>query len=188
MIGSIDGTIGSAGIDWLVVQTTGGVGYLVATTAEVATAHPVGSSIHLLTHLVVREDQLSLYGFLHDKELRFFQQLISVSGVGPKMALAVLNAGHVDSLQTAISQNDTAILTTISGVGRKTAERIVVELKNKMGELAGTGSNSDSEDLLVALTQLGYNAYEVRRIAMEIPASLTSTEDRLKHALKLLAK
>ena len=188
MIGSIDGTIGGAGSDWLIVQTTGGVGYLIATTATVATAHPVGSPVKLLTHLVVREDQLSLYGFLREIDLRFFQQLISVSGVGPRMALSILNAGHVESIQTAIAQNDLAILTTISGIGRKTAERIMVELKGKIGELPNTQGSLDNEDLLAALTQLGYNAYEVRRVAMEIPGTLTTTEDRLKYALSLLSK
>jgi len=187
MIGSITGKVTVSSLDALVLQTSGGVGYLLATTQTVTAAAPVGTELTLVTHLVVREDQLSLYGFVSPAELKFFEQLISVSGVGPRMALAILNAGKVESLQTAIVKNDLAILTTISGIGRKTAERIMIELRNKVTEGAVDGKETDSEDLIAALTQLGYNAYEVRRIALEIPATLTTTEERIKHALKLLA-
>ncbi|MEZ4210500.1 MAG: Holliday junction branch migration protein RuvA [Patescibacteria group bacterium] len=116
------------------------------------------------------EDQLSLYGFSNQDELRFFQKLISISGVGPRMALSILNAGPVQQLQKAIAGGDLAILTTISGVGKKTAERILVELKNQIDVSLDGDSSSDSEDLLAALTQLGYNAYEVRRICHGNPS------------------
>lgn len=188
MIGSISGTVSQSGTDWLVIKTPSGVGYLVAVTSTLALHNPIGSSVDLYTHLVVREDQLSLYGFAHESELRFFQQLIGISGVGPRMALSILNAGKVETIQSAIAQNDVAILTTISGIGRKTAERIMIELKNKVFDTVSTNSDSNSEELLAALTQLGYNAYEIRKVAMEIPSSLASTEDRIKYALQLLSK
>lgn len=188
MIGMITGTVAASTPTSLLIQTPGGVGYLVATTIDTATAHSVGTKVQLLTHLVVREDQLALYGFATEPELRFFNQLITVSGVGPKMALAILGAGTVSQLQTAIANNEVAILTTISGVGRKTAERIMVELKNQVQSTADGADPAGTEELLAALTQLGYNAYEVRRIALEIPSTLSSTEERIKFALKLLAK
>ncbi len=188
MIGSISGTVSQSGSDWLVIKTSGGVGYLVAVTSVLALQTPVGSPIDLFTHLVVREDQLSLYGFATESELKFFQQLIGISGLGPRMALSILAAGKIENIQSAIAQNDVAILTTISGIGRKTAERIMIELKNKVISGPTTSSDSDSEELLVALTQLGYNAYEIRKVAMEIPNSISTTEDRIKYALQLLSK
>lgn len=189
MIGSIAGTVTSQTPSSLLIQTSGGVGYLVSTTTDTAIAHSVGSEAILFTHLVVREDQLALFGFSTAAELVFFTQLIGVSGVGPKMALAILNSGPVQQLQTAIAKNEVAILTTISGIGRKTAERILIELKNQVSIPSGDPNNQSSgEELLAALTQLGYNANEVRRVLLEIPASVASTEDRIKHALQLLAK
>lgn len=188
MIGSITGKVSNLGIDWAIINTEGGVGYLVSATTTTLAKYPTGTSITLFTHLVVREDQLSLYGFETTAELHFFQQLLSVSGVGPRVALAILNSGKLESLQTAIGKNDVAILTTISGVGRKTAERIMIELKNKLGPISSTSEATDTEELLAALTQLGYNAYEVRRVVVDIPVELNTTEDRIKYALKLLAK
>lgn len=188
MIGSISGKVSAAGIDWIVIETSGGVGYLVSATATTVNKFPLGSELTLITHLVVREDQLALYGFETSEELRFFQELLSVSGVGPRMALAILNSGKLENLQAAIGKNDVAILTTISGVGRKTAERIIVELKNKLSSLSPSATNAATEELLAALTQLGYNAYEVKRVVVDIPSDIETTEDRLKYALKLLAK
>ena len=187
MIGSIQGTVKSAGIDWLLVQTEGGVGYKSSTTHAVIASYPVGSTIELLTYLVVREDQLSLYGFMSEAEQTFFTQLVGVSGVGPRSALGVLNAGKVSELQSAIGGGDVAIFTTISGIGKKTAERIIVELKNKV-EISNSKLGDQAHDLLTALVSLGYNAYEVKRVLPDIPRELAATEDRIKYALKPLGK
>jgi len=187
MIGSITGVVKVKGLDWLLVETTGGVGYKVAATHTVIAPLMPDQPVSLLTYLVVREDQLSLYGFSTDAELNFFTQLIGISGVGPRLALSVLNAGSVDDLKTAIVSNNLAVLTMISGVGKKTAERIMVELKNRLDVIANT-SASDAEDLLSALTGLGYNSYEVRQVLTKLPADLPSTEAKLKYALQYLAK
>ena len=130
---------------------------------------------------------MSLYGFLTDAEVNFFAQLIGVSGVGPRMALGVLNAGKVEEIRSAIGGGNVAIFTTISGIGKKTAERIIVELKGKLelGDLKLAGA---AHDLLTALTSLGYNAYEVKQILPDIPRELAGTEARIKYALKLLGK
>ncbi len=187
MIGSITGKVASAGIDWVLVATPSGVGYRVSTTTDMVGKFPVGTDIHLSTYLVVREDQLALYGFETEGEINFFQQLLGISGVGPRVALAILNSARVDDLKTAIASNDVAIFTTISGIGLKTAQRIMIELKNKIDAI-DIGTSSHTEDLLAALTQLGYNAYEVRKIVTQIPRDLTSTEDQIKYALQLLSK
>lgn len=187
MIGSIRGQVVAKGTDWVLVETSGGVGYKVWVTHERVAESQIGGQIQMVTHLVVREDQLSLFGFANESELTFFNQLIGISGVGPKLALSVLNAGTVEDLKTAIVSNNLAVLTMISGIGKKTAERILVELKNNLDVLASTTS-SDAEDLVSALTGLGYNAYEVRKVLSGLPKDLPTTEAKLKHALQLLGK
>ena len=187
MIGSITGTIAVKGPDWLLLQTTGGVGYKVFATHAVISTAVIGGRLELLTHLVVREDQLSLYGFATMAELNFFSQLITISGVGPRLALSILNAGSVDDLKTAIVSDNLAVLTMISGIGKKTAERIMVELRNRL-DVIGTSYSPDTEDLLSALIGLGYNAYEVRQILTSLPKDLATTEAKLKYALQHLGK
>lgn len=186
MIGSLHGTVQSQGLDWILIATSGGVGYKVSTTTEVVSKFPSGSEVSLLTNLVVREDQLTLYGFTTEAELNFFVQLVSISGVGPRMALAILNAGKVGDIKSAVASNNVAILTTISGIGAKTAERIMVELRGKVG--LESDMSADAQDVLVALAGLGYNSYEVRKIMPQLPADLVSVEDKIKYALKLLSK
>jgi holliday junction DNA helicase RuvA len=187
MIGSLIGQVKACGLDWVLVQTTGGVGYKISVTHDTISRAVIDQPLELVTHLVVREDQLTLYGFPDLSQLNFFVQLIGVSGVGPRMALAILNAGQVKELSAAIAGSDVAIFTTIAGIGKKTAERIIVELKNKMatGELSGLDS---AQDLMTALTSLGYNTYEIRQVLPHIPATAQSAEERIKHALKLLGK
>jgi holliday junction DNA helicase RuvA len=186
MIGSIAGKVQAQGVDWALVETASGVGYKVFATAEVIARHPVGDDIKLLTHLVVREDQMTLYGFLTLAELGFFVQLISISGVGPRMALSILNAGKVADIKSAVVSNNLAVLTTISGIGAKTAERIMIELRGKVD--ADINFSDDAQDVLVALSNLGYNSYEVRKILPQLPKNLESVEDKIKHALQLLGK
>lgn len=187
MIGSVNGTISAKGLDWLLVQTSGGVGYKIAVTHDIASANAISQPVELLTHLVVREDQLSLYGFKTEAELSFFGQLIAINGVGPRLALSILNAGSVTDLKNAIASNNLAVLTMISGIGKKTAERIMVELKNRL-DIIGTTYSADTEELLSALTALGYNNYEVRQILVEMPKDLPTTEAKLKYALQHLGK
>ncbi len=187
MIGSITGTVTAKGLDWVLLQTTGGVGYKISATHQIVSAAEIGQPLELLTHLVVREDQMSLYGFTGSSELNFFSQLVTISGVGPRLALSILNAGSVNDLKTAIVSNNLAVLTMISGIGKKTAERIMVELKNRL-DFIGTAYSPDTEDLLSALTGLGYNSYEVRQILTSLPKDLSTTEEKLKYALQHLGK
>jgi holliday junction DNA helicase RuvA len=187
MIGSITGIVSAKGLDWLLLQTQGGVGYKVFATHNAVTTALIGDPFELVTYLVVREDQLTLYGFKTEAELNFFTQLISINGVGPRMGLNILNAGSVHDLKTAIVSNNLAVITMISGIGKKTAERIMIELKNNL-DVIGIDYSGDTEDLLSALTGLGYNAYEVRKVITALPKDLPDTEARLKHALQLLGK
>lgn len=187
MIGYITGQVSYLGPDWVVIQTTGGVGYKIFVTHEVLTKCVVGEVASLHTHMIVREDVLALYGFTEISAVEFFKALIGISGVGPRSALGILNAGKVDDLKSAINESNVALFTTISGIGRKTAERIIIDLKNKLDSLSGNASQ-DTEELLTALSALGYNTYEVKQVLPQIPRDLVDTETRIKHALKLLGK
>ncbi|MDD5605987.1 MAG: Holliday junction branch migration protein RuvA [Patescibacteria group bacterium] len=187
MIGRITGQVQDKGSDWVLIGTSGGVGYKVYATHDLLTKAQIGDDLTLSTHLVVREDVLALYGFEDQPTVEFFKALIGISGVGPRSALGILNAGKVDDLKSAINDSNVALFTTISGIGRKTAERIIIDLKNKLDGFSGNASK-DTEELLTALSALGYNTYEVKAVLPQIPRDLADTEDRVKHALKLLGK
>lgn len=184
MIASISGNIIRKGLDYLVVEA-GGIGYRVFVINDVIINCKPNDQIKLVTHMVVREDVQALYGFLTAEELELFAQLVSVSGVGPKVAIAILSSGKTSELKVAISHEDSAIFTAISGVGQKTAQRLILELKNKIGDVdVGPGSN-DSEEVIKALSSLGYNMYEIRNILGQVSSQLT-LEEKVKEALKLL--
>lgn len=169
-----------------------GVGYLVRTTASglaELTNNPEQAS--LLIHTAVKEDALDLYGFPNEEELSFFKLLLDVSGVGPKTALGILNLAGVETLQSAIAAGDAAYLTRVSGVGKKSAERIVVELKDRLakeGYGESHGARGLDGDVLDALTNLGYSLEEARSALKSVPSDATDVEARVRGALKILSK
>ena len=149
-----------------------------------------GEPVELLTHLVVREDAHLLFGFLTATERGTFRQLLKVNGVGPKVALSVLSGLSVDDLAVAVAAQDAARLTKVPGVGRKTAERLVLELRDKLPALAGAqqaAGAKGSSDVLNALLALGYNDREATAAVKQLPADLPLT-DAIRQALKQLAK
>jgi Holliday junction DNA helicase RuvA len=135
----------------------------------------------------VREDAFDLYGFLEPTELEFFEMLISVSGIGPKGALAILGIASIETLRKAIGTGDTSYLTKISGIGRKTAEKIVIELRDKMGEEKGGTSLQGELDALEALKSLGYSQNEARDALKKVSPD-TDTNTKIREALKILGK
>ena len=139
------------------------------------------------THLVVREDVLDLYGFLTKNELDFFELLISISGVGPRGALSILSLAPPDTLKRAISSGNTSYLTQVSGIGRKIAEKIVLELRDKIGVIESEGGNLDQEaETVLALESLGYSNKEAREALRKIPVDITDTGEQVKEVLKQL--
>lgn len=170
---------------------TGGVAFKVLTSAQTINSLPaVGEGAFLFTHLHMREDALELYGFSSTEELRFFELLISVSGVGPKSALAILGVSDLHSLGAAIQEGRPDLLTQVSGVGRKTAERIIVELRSKVvvNQSAKTVESMDSDtDVLDMLVSLGYRRDQAAQVLRGLEEAVSGTEARLKAALKILS-
>ncbi|MFH1088577.1 MAG: Holliday junction branch migration protein RuvA [Patescibacteria group bacterium] len=184
MIARVSGNIIYKGIDHLVVET-GGIGYKISVVSDVIANTHLADPIQLFTQLVVREDSQSLYGFLTAAELELFNLLIGVSGVGPRIAIAILSAGKVEELRMAIGSGDNAIFTAVSGIGKKTGERIMLELKSKIADVGFVESSHNSEEVIKALSGLGYNMYEIRSALRQIVPSL-ELEEKVKQALKLL--
>ncbi len=185
MIGSIRGKIILKTEKFLIAETNG-VGYKINVSADVLSkTKKVGEEIFLFVHTHVREDVLDLYGFLNQEELEFFEMLLNVSGIGPKSALAILGIASIATLRKAIGTSDTSYLTKISGIGRKTAEKIVIELRDKIGEEKGGSSLQGELDALEALKSLGYSQSESRE-ALKKVAPDTNTNTKIREALKIL--
>ena len=185
MIGHLEGTVTALRAGFAIISA-GGVGYKVAATKQALTTLSLGARASLWTHLAVRENALDLYGFTTEEELRFFDLLLTVSGIGPKSALAILDIATTDTLQSAISRGNAAYLTTVSGIGKKTAEKIVLELRDKVGLVAGgaRGVHTDDEEALEAMHSLGYTPQEAREALRKVPPDIAGSSDRLREALK----
>ncbi len=185
MIASLKGTVSFKGEKFLVIDT-GGVGYKVyASTDLLSKVKQDIEKIYLYIHTHVREDSLDLYGFESMEELEFFEMLISVSGIGPKGALIILSVATTSTLKTAISTGDVGYLTKISGIGRKTAEKMVLELRDKLGKLEIGEGMRDELDALEALKSLGYREHEAREALKQVTPN-SDTNTKLKEALKIL--
>ncbi len=175
-----------------VILDVAGVGYKVRAGAPVlAQAHERrGEELSVYTYLAVREDALELYGFETSEELSLFELLIGVSGIGPKSALSIMNLGDTEGLRSAIANGDIAYLTRVSGIGRKTAEKIVLELREKAGGMessadGGSVTGADA-DVIDALTSLGYTLRQAREALKSVPKEITGTSDKLREALRIL--
>jgi Holliday junction DNA helicase RuvA len=196
VIASLDGLVGAVFADCLILEV-GGVGYRVFAAPSVLASTPVGGRTRLFTHHVIREDLQALYGFRTPEELGFFGLLLTVTGVGPKVALGIVGSRAVGDLQLAILSDDMALLTAVPGVGKKLAARVVLELKEKVaaaGMAAGVASGggpAGESDVVAALLALGYSAGEARQASRDalIDASVgTGLEDRVKAALRTLVR
>jgi holliday junction DNA helicase RuvA len=189
MIGSIRGRVSHVGSDYALIEV-GGIGYRVVAGPSLLARFRTGSEASVYTHHLVREDQQALFGFASLDELGFFELLMTVSQVGPRLALAITSAHPVTRLQLAILNDDLDAFTSVSGVGRKTAQRIVLELKEKVhaaGLAGGAGAPHDS-DVVAALESLGYTATEARRAAGAVAGTDGELDSRIKAALQELAR
>lgn len=196
MIASVEGIVGAIAADSLVIEV-GGIGYRVFAAPSVLASTPPGSKLKLHTYHLVREDQQALFGFRGADELGFFNLLLTVTGVGPKVAMAIVGSRPTADLQLAILQQDQALLVAIPGIGKKLAERIIFELKEKVsaaGIAAGTSaamSTASEGEVVAALQALGYSLGEAReasRLAVNDAAVGAGLEERVKAALRTLLR
>ena len=189
MIHSLKGTLLEKKENFFVIGI-GGIAFQVKSSFNVLKSLPqIGQIVNVFTYLHVREDALELYGFLDEKELSFFELLIGISGIGPKSALGVLGVERVEKLKAAISEGRAELLTKASGVGKKTADRIILELRNKLsqegsGEIVGI-MQSD-HDIIEALSNLGYTKSQAKEALSKVDSKINKMEDRIKEALKIL--
>ena len=189
MIASLQGILESIDSDGAIINVSG-VGFRVnMPTSVLSMLGAIGEEVKVHTHLHVKEDELSLYGFDSVDELRLFQMLIGVSGLGPKLALSMLSAMSVDQLTMAIATGSADLLTTVPGIGKKMADRLILELRDKIGAgLIATPAAQlaqENTDVLAALTSLGYSVTEASRaVATLPPSSDMSLEEKIKLALQ----
>lgn len=188
MIAQLKGTVASKGRGFVVVDV-GGVGYKVFVTLATLTESKVDSNITMRTYLAVRDNALDLFGFLTEEERAFFELLISISGIGPKSALGILNIADVATITTAVRAGDSSYLTRVSGIGKKNAEKIVLELTDKLDKGAEDETDTDLKgdmEALEALIALGYSAGASREALKAVPKEAKTPSERIKAALKAL--
>lgn len=188
MISALSGTVRHKDLNTLIVDVSG-VGYKVLVPTEVAIDVTPSSPIFLWTHLAVRETSLDLFGFLEREMLEIFELLITISGIGPKTALGILNVATPATLRQAVASGDTSHLTRVSGIGRKNAEKIVLELKDKL-KVSKDDVAIDTRgegDALEALVSLGYSERDAREALKKVSKDVVGASERVRAALKLLA-
>jgi Holliday junction DNA helicase RuvA len=199
VIASLDGVVGAVFADSVILEV-GGIGYRVFCTPALLSAVRTGERVKLFTHHLVREDAQALYGFRTPEELGFFGLLQTVTGVGPKVALAIVGSRAIGDLQLAIMSEDLALLTAVSGVGKKLAARIVLELREKVAAAGvaagaaggvGAGGPAGEPEVVAALLALGYSTGEARQASRDALADTSvgmGLEERVKAALRTLLK
>lgn len=192
MIAHLSGNLFYASERFIVLDV-GGVGYKIRVTLDTLRAirEKTGEKASLWIHTVVREDALDLYGFQNEKELEFFELLISVSGIGPRSGLGILNIASVANLKEAIIGGNATALTKVSGIGAKSAQKIILELRDKIGGIGSeisAGALHEDHDVIAGLVALGYAERDARESLKNIPADIKGPSARIKQALKQLGK
>ena len=192
MIASLHGRITARGDDYVIVEV-GGVGFRVLMPqSQRDRIGGVGQDVRLFTHLHVRDSEMALYGFGTADELSLFELLLGVSGIGPRVALKIVAIASVETLREAISRGDAGMLTRIPGVGRKTAERLMVDLKDKLGvslQFVSYPPLTDADaEVISALTSLGYSVAEAQAALHTLPQEELPLEERIRLALQYFAE
>jgi len=189
MIGHLQGTVLHKEGSQLIISVMG-VGYKVSCPDSLALSVSLDEQISIFTYLAVRETALDLYGFATKQELEFFELLITISGIGPKVGLSIINAALPETLYLAIKQEDTSVLTKVSGIGKKNAQKIILELKNKVDRFAGSFENMEqnNQDIEVfeALEALGFDSRSIQEVIKEDALANLETPQKIKEAIKLL--
>ena len=189
MISYISGNIIHKDLKYVVVLTSSGLGYKVFTTVEVMNTIKEGSDQVFWIHSVVREDAFDLYGFVDRSTIEFFELLLTISGIGPKSALGILSTASVSSLKEAVITGETAYITKVAGIGKKVAEKIVLELKGKVTNIGDETFTQNSDvDAIEALKSLGYTHKESKEVLEGISKDIKDSGEKVKAALRILGK
>jgi Holliday junction DNA helicase RuvA len=191
MVRMVRGVVVARFKDALVVDiggATGGIGFKISVPEPTAARFAEGAAVRLHTYLQVREDALTLYGFESEEELTLFELLLTVNGVGPRVALSILSTLSPDALRLALANSEPAILARVPGVGKRTAEKIVLELKDKIKAPVSVVEalaqlNAVDAEVIDALVALGYSVVEAQRAVQSLPKEATTIEERLRLAL-----
>ena len=189
MIAKIEGIIVHVSEKFLIVDVSG-VGYKLYITTDTLVSSLLGDHVSFWVHTAVRENSIDLYGFKNINEMSFFELLLDVSGIGPRSALSILAVAPIDTLKRAIATGDTSYLNKVSGIGKKTAEKIIIELRDKLqaykNENDTPGALRDESDIIEALKSLGYSQNEARDALKKVSAETIGMNARIKEALKIL--
>tara|TARA_Y100000817_G_scaffold254984_1_gene208047 strand:- start:1124 stop:1708 length:585 start_codon:yes stop_codon:yes gene_type:complete len=187
LISSITGQIESMTTEYVDISASQFTLRIMAPTSTLEKVGPIGAKTSLLTSLQVREDSLTLYGFLTEEDRITFETLIAISGVGPKLAIAILSKFSSSSLANIVQSEDTKTFTMVPGVGNRTASRILLELKGKMDHIWSIPNGSDiADEVFESLTTLGYSTLEAQSAISSIKDTDLSTEEKLREALQFL--
>lgn len=189
MIARIEGIIVHIAEKFIIVDVSG-VGYKLSVTSDSIASSILGEHSSFWVHTAVRENSIDLYGFKSINEMSFFELLLDVSGIGPRSALSILAIAPIDTLKRAIATGDTGYLNKVSGIGKKTAEKIIIELRDKLQDYKNDGDTPsllrDESDIIEALKSLGYSQNESRDALKQVPYDIIGTNARIKEALRIL--
>lgn len=192
MIGYIEGKAIAKDERGIIILTKSGVGYLISVNKNTFEKIDIDSDCSLWVHTVVREDALELFGFKDENDLKFFKLLTGISGIGPRSALNILSLADLNTIIHAISNRDAGYLTKVSGIGKKNAEKIIIELSDKLDSFSfvdtSNQNTSNESEALLALESLGYSMRDTRQIVREIAKENLSTQEMIKAALKQLGR
>lgn len=190
MIARIEGIIVHIDEKFIIVDVSG-VGYKLSITGESLSSLILGEHTSFWVHTAVRENSIDLYGFKSINEMSFFELLLDVSGIGPRSALSILSIAPIETLKRAIATGDMGYLNKVSGIGKKTAEKIIIELRDKLQDYKNDetpGLLRDESDIIEALKSLGYSQNEAREALNQVPSTTIGTNARIKEALQVLGK
>jgi len=173
--------------DKFIITEKGGIGYRIYPVASILNNYKLEDEVSLWIYTAVRENSIDSYGLESSEEMEFFELLLNVSGIGPKSALGILNLASLETLQQAIANGDVGYLNKVSGIGKKTAEKIILELRDKLADYQKDGGFlSEENDIIEALKALGYSQNETREAVRKIPENIKGANSRIKEALKIL--
>lgn len=190
MIARIEGIIVHIDEKFIIVDVSG-VGYKLSISPEALTSSVLGDHSSFWVHTAVRENSIDLYGFRNINELSFFELLLDVSGIGPRSALGIISLAPIDTIKRAIATGDVSYLNKVSGIGKKTAEKIIIELRDKLQNFKDSNDTPstlrEESDILEALKSLGYSQNEARDALKQIPPTIDGANARIKEALRILS-